>query len=122
MAPGTGVDCLQLDTIEPFAFPAEALVTVSGATPAAVTAEARHAFAPIASHMQMTATASQSVQTGRPAWATTAPFWCAVVGLLLMLLVPPLPFRRRIPYPDRSDPDEDWSDVSDWLERYSVAL
>ncbi len=119
VAAGTGVNCLQLDTIQPFAFPADASVTVSGATPAAVTAEARHAFAPLASHMQMTATATQSVQTGRPAWAETAPFWCAVVGLLLMLLVPPLPFWRRNPYPDGSDPDEDWSDVSDWLDRYA---
>ena len=123
VAPGTRVDCLQLDTLEPFAFPAQALVTVRAATPAAVTAAVRRAFGPIASHMQMTSEANQSIQTGRPAWATTAPFWCAVVGLLLMLLVPPLPFRRRKRHPDDFDPDdEDWSDVHEWLERYSVAL
>jgi hypothetical protein len=122
VAAGTRVDCLQLDTIEPLAFPAEALVTVSAGTPAAVTAEARHAFAPISSHMQMTATASESIQTGRAAWATTAPLWCAVAGLLLMLLVPALPFRRRTRYPEESEPDDpDWSDVEDWLEGYSVA-
>ena len=107
VAAGTRVDCLQLDTIEPLAFPAEALVTVSAATPAAVTAEARHAFAPISSHMQMTATASESVQTGRPAWATTAPLWCAVVGLLLMLLVPRLAVQAPEPgIRTESEPDD----------------
>ena len=122
VAPGTRVDCLQLGTIEPFAFPAEASVTVSGATPPAVNAEVRHAFDPIASHMQMTGDATQPVQTGRPAWATTAPFWCAVVGLLLMLLVPPVPLRRRTSYEDRSPPDEKWSDVPETLERYGVGV
>lgn len=122
MAPGTGVDCLQLATIEPFAFPAEVLVTVRGATPAAVTTEIRHAFAPIVPHLQMTGNATQPVQTGRPAWATTAPFWCAVAGLLLMLQVPPLRFRRRAWAPDRSPPDEEWSDAPDERERYGVLV
>jgi hypothetical protein len=123
VAPGTRVDCLQLNSLEPFAFPAQALVTVRAATPAAVTAEVHRAFGPIASHMQMTRASTQPIQTGRPAWATTAPLWCAVVGLLLMLLVPPLRFLRRKRHPDDLDPDdEDWSDVSEWLERYSVPL
>ena len=122
VAPGTSVNCLQLATFEPFAFPAQASVRVSGATPAAVTAEARHAFAPIARNLQMTAAPTQPVQTGRSAWATTAPFWCAVVGLLLMLLVPPLPLRRRTPRPSRSEPDDEWPDVPETPDRYDVMV
>lgn len=123
VVPGTGLNCLQLDTIEPFSYPAEVLVTVRGPTPAAVITEDRRAFAVVVPHLQMTGDPTQPIQTGRPAWATTAPLWCTVVGLLLMLLVPPLRFRRRrIPDPDRSQPDEERSKMPETPERYSVLV
>jgi hypothetical protein len=121
VAPGTGLDCLQLDSIEPFSYPAEVLVTVRGPTPAAVNAEARRAFGVIVPHLQLTGDPTQPIQTGRPAWATTAPLWCAVVGLFVMLLVPPLPLRRRRhPQPDDPHPSEEWPEVPQPAERYSV--
>lgn len=121
--PGTRVSCLQLDTIEPFSFPAEASVTVSGATSSAVTGEARRAFAPVFSHLQMTGGPTQSVQTGRPAWAETAPFWGAVVGFGLMTLIPPVPFRRRArPVRSEEPEEEEYPELPEMLERYDLLV
>jgi hypothetical protein len=38
-----------------------------------------------------------TVQTGKPAWASTAPLWAGAVGLGLMVFVPPIRLRRRGP-------------------------
>jgi hypothetical protein len=123
VVPGTTVRCLQTDVVQPFAFPPEAQVTVRAATPKAVAAEVRRAFLPIYRHQQLTGAPEESVQTGRPAWAVTAPFWCAAAGLLAMALVPPLPVRRR---PRRrgvhDKADEDVGDTPQTLERQSVRM
>jgi hypothetical protein len=121
VATGTRIDCLQLAAIEPFAFPGQAVVTVSGPTPAAVTAEAHRAFDVIIPHLQMTGDPTQPIQTGRAAWATTAPLWCTAMGFLLVLLVPPLRFRRRRHAPPHhSHPGEERPGAPHASERYSV--
>jgi hypothetical protein len=123
VAPGTTVRCLQSDVVEPFAFPPEAQVTVRAATPKAVAAEARRAFLPIYRHQQLTGGPVEPIQTGRPAWAATAPFWCTAAGLLAMALVPPLPVRRRPRRRGGHKPaDEDVGDTPQALERQRVRV
>jgi hypothetical protein len=108
---GAEVHCLQTDVVEPFTFPAQAVVTVSGATPQAVKAATNRAFDPIFHHQQMTGAPTEPIQTGRPAWAETAPLWCAVVGLLAIAFVPPLRVRRRPPRTGKNDADADGTDA-----------
>lgn len=95
VAPGTQVQCTQADDVLAFAYPGEAIVTVRAATPAAVRAEVKRAFTPVFNVMYMSGGVSSTMQSGRPAWAVTAPLWIGACGLGLMLLVPPLPVRRR---------------------------
>lgn len=94
---GTQVQCTLTDNVIAYAYPAEALVTVRAATPAAVRAEVTRAFTPAFHLMWMTGGISTTMQTGKPAWAVTAPLWAAAGGVGLMLWVPPLRRRRRRP-------------------------
>jgi hypothetical protein len=74
--------------------PGIALVTVSGPTPAAVNSEIRRSFAPINRVLALAGGPSETLQVGKPAWATTGPVWGGLLGLLVALLVPPIRLRR----------------------------
>ena len=95
VVPGTTLRCEQLSVAEPDAWPAEAVVRIGGPTPAAVRREYRRSLAGLAPDTLPVVAAQGTVETGRPAWATTAPFWVGAVGLGLMLFVPAIPLRRR---------------------------
>ncbi len=86
--PTTSVRCDQADAFFPLSPPGEAIVTVSGPSPAAVAAETRHAFGPIYRSMYMAGGPSGPVRVGKPAWAVTAPWWMGGLGLVAVLLVP----------------------------------
>lgn len=92
---GTQVQCTPADDVIAFAYPGELLVTVRAATPAAVRAEVKRAFSPAFHVMWMGGGISSTMQSGKPAWAVTAPLWAGATGAAVMLLVPPVPLRRR---------------------------
>jgi polysaccharide biosynthesis protein PslJ len=93
--PGSTLRCEQLSVSEPSAWPAEAMVRIGAPTPAAVRREYRRSVAGLAPDVLPVVAAQGTVQTGKPAWATTAPLWAGAVGLGLMLFVPPIRLRRR---------------------------
>ncbi|MHB1710025.1 MAG: O-antigen ligase family protein [Acidimicrobiales bacterium] len=94
ISPGTGVVCVRAALFNALVDPGIALVTVRGPTPAAVNSEIRRSFAPIARLMPLSGGISGTMQVGKPAWATTAPVWGGLFGLLGALLVPPIRLRR----------------------------
>lgn len=95
LAPNTSVTCQQAVNLFPTDYPALALVDVQGPSPAAVRAELVRSFTPIYKYLPMAGGATQTIQTGKPAWATTAPQWLGSAGLLAVLLSPAIPVRRR---------------------------
>jgi hypothetical protein len=95
VAPGTYVDCLQGSNVFPTDFPGLAMVTVRGTTPGAVRSEIQEAFREVHRWMIFSLSPIGSIQTGKAAWATTAPVSGGVVGLLAMLLFPAVPWTRR---------------------------
>ena len=97
--PGSTLRCEQLSVVQPTAWPDEATVRIGAATPAAVRREYRRSLAGLAPDVLPVVAVQGTVQTGKPAWATTAPFWIGAVGLGLMLFVPPVRLRRRAPPP-----------------------
>jgi|GEM_PF-2152475 len=80
-------------------WPGAALVTVRGPTPGAVTAAVHGLLGSVARIEPVEGGATGPVETGKPAWAVTAPLWLAVAGALAAALVPGR--RRR---PERSGP------------------
>jgi hypothetical protein len=95
--PGSTLRCEQLAVVQPTAWPAEATVRIGASTPAAVRREYHRSLAGLAPTAVPVVAAQGVVQTGKPAWATTAPFWVGAIGLGLMLFVPPVRLRRRAP-------------------------
>lgn len=93
--PGSTLRCEQLSVAEPAAWPNEATVRIGASTPGAVRAEYRHSLAGLAPTVVSVVTAQGTVNTGKPAWASTAPLWLGLVGLGLALFVPPIRLRRR---------------------------
>ncbi|MGH9028879.1 MAG: hypothetical protein ACRDV4_04615, partial [Acidimicrobiales bacterium] len=97
VAPGTSVTCLDESSIYQADYPGLAVVTVRAATPGKVRQEVVRAFTPIYYHMPMEGGPTGTIQSGRPAWATTAPLTGGALGLGAMLLFPPRRRRRRPP-------------------------
>jgi hypothetical protein len=93
--PGSTLRCEQLSVVQPAAWPNEATVRIGASTPGAVRAEYRRSLAGLAPAVVPVVTAQGTVNTGKPAWATTAPLWVGLVGLGLALFVPPIRLRRR---------------------------
>ena len=93
-SPGSGVRCVQAAVFQGLVDPGIALITVSGPTPAAVNSETRRSFAPINRVLALAGGPSETLQVGKPAWATTGPVWGGLLGLLVALLVPPIRLRR----------------------------
>jgi len=85
---GTKVRCLQYNEVFPLNFPGLAVVQVRGPTPQSVRREASLAFTPISRQMPFEKWPMGAIETGKPAWAKTAPLWGGVVGAFLMLLWP----------------------------------
>jgi hypothetical protein len=95
LAPGTSVTCQQGTNFYPLDFPTIAIVEVRGPTPAAVTAELRRSLGPIYQVLPIAGGGTETIQTGKPAWATTAPLWIGAVGAAAMFVIPPARPRRR---------------------------
>ena len=94
IAPGTSVSCVQGSNIFPTDYAGLALVTARGPTASAVRAEIKRALTPIFRYMPIEGGATETIQTGKPSWAETAPVSGGVIGLICMLFLPPL-FRSR---------------------------
>ncbi len=90
--PGTAVRCIRADDIVSTSWDGQADVEVRGPTGPAVAAEARTA---LGVPLPLLISPTGPPQSGKPAWATTAPVWAGSVGLALALLVPSR--RRRRP-------------------------
>jgi hypothetical protein len=101
---GTSVKCLAESSIFSTDYPGLALVTVRAGTPTEVTEEVKRAFTPIYYHLPMEGGPVGTIQTGKPAWATTAPLSGGAAGLGAMLLLPPRQYRRRRRAPASSAP------------------
>lgn len=93
--PGASLRCEQLSVVQPTAWQAEAALRIGAPTPAAVRREYRVSLAGLAPDVLPVISAQGTIQTGKPAWATTAPLWVGATGLGLMLFVPPLRLRRK---------------------------
>ncbi len=91
--PGTALNCSRPGDFERSAWQAQVLVEVAGPSPRAVTGEARRALGGFERLRYPKVVPDSSVQSGRPAWATTAPVSGAFAGLVLGMVVPP--WRRR---------------------------
>jgi len=87
---GTQVQCTPLTDVIVFAYPGAVVVTVRGPSAAAVRSEVRRAFTPAFDTMYLAGGISTPMQSGRPAWAVTAPLWAGAIGLGMALLLPPL--------------------------------
>lgn len=93
---GTSVRCVQYQSVFPAEFPGAALVDVRGPTPRAVRQEEHLAFSTISKWMPMDIASVGTIATGDPSWARTAPLSGGALGVLAMLLLPPLSRRRSL--------------------------
>ncbi|HLI72332.1 MAG TPA: O-antigen ligase family protein [Acidimicrobiales bacterium] len=100
---GTTLRCQRLSDVVPNVWPTLMLVRITGPTPDAVRAEYQHAFGQYAPYIQGQIAPVGPVASGKPAWATTAPVWVGLVGLVAMFLIPPL---SRRPLSARAPPRE----------------
>lgn len=87
IAPGTSVKCISQAQFGNY-YAADTIVYVRGPTAGAVRREVVEAFTPIYHHMYLAGGPVGTIQTGRPAWATTAPLSGAAAGLTTMFLWP----------------------------------
>ena len=94
---GTTLQCQRLTDVDPAVWPTLALVRITGPTPTAVEAEYAHTVARLRTSLPAEYARVGTLQTGKPAWATTAPLWMGLVGLVAMVLVPPFTRRRLLP-------------------------
>jgi hypothetical protein len=95
IAPGAGVNCVQASSFQGLVDPRIALITISGPTPEAVRTQLQRSFTLIETHvMPLYGGPSETLQIGKPAWATTGPVWGGLIGLLIAFLVPPIRPRR----------------------------
>jgi hypothetical protein len=92
---GTELSCSQPTIFERSAWPAQVTVEVSGPSAGLVRQEVQRALGPFSRLGYPTVAADGPVESGRPAWATTAPLSGAAAGFMAALLVSPL--RRRRP-------------------------
>lgn len=99
LGPHAKVTCLQGSSVFPTDYAGLALVTVTAPNSAAVSREVSRAFDPLRNRMLVVVTPNGTIQTGRPAWAVTAPLSGGVAGVLAMFLIPS--FRRRRAVPDQ---------------------
>jgi hypothetical protein len=86
--PGTKVECLEAPSVFPLDYAGTALVTVRGPTPTAVRQAVKDAFTGASRYMSMAFGVQGTIQSGKPAWATSAPLSGGVAGLVTMFLVP----------------------------------
>lgn len=91
---GTTLRCAQGSAVEHLVWPAQVTVRIGGDDAASVEAESRHAFATFHALRFPVVAPDAPVQSGKPAWATTAPVSGAVAGTIAAFLVPPLRRRR----------------------------
>lgn len=87
------VSCVQPSVEEQYVYPEEIRVRIGGTSASAVDRATDRSFAAFRGLDYPTVAAVGGMQSGKPAWATTAPLSGAVAGGLLALVVPPL--RRR---------------------------
>jgi hypothetical protein len=90
---GTSLTCTQPSVFETSSWPAQVTVSVAGGSPAAVRAESKRALQQFVDYGYPTVAANGPIESGKPAWATTAPVSGAFAGFMMALLVPSL--RRR---------------------------
>lgn len=90
---GTALRCTQPALFETSSWPAQVTVKVDGTSAAAVRAESNRALRQFVAYGYPTVAANGPIESGKPAWATTAPVSGAFAGFMLALFVPPL--RRR---------------------------
>ena len=95
LAPGSDVRCSRPGLVSTSTWQAEIQLRIGATSPAAVEAEARRALGLFERLRYPTVAADGPVQTGKPAWAVTAPVSGAAAGLLAAWAVPPLRRRRR---------------------------
>ena len=100
----TTLSCSRPVDVSPGLWPMLDVVRITGPDPAAVRAEYAHSLGRIGSVLPAEITPVGTIETGKPAWATTAPLWMGLVGLAAMFLVPPLTRRPWRPRRDESEP------------------
>jgi hypothetical protein len=96
--PGTTLTCSGLTEVSPGLWPMLAVVRITGPDPASVRAEYAHTLGRFRSVLPAEITRVGAVDSGKPAWATTAPVWMGLTGLVAMFLIPALtrrPWRPR---------------------------
>jgi hypothetical protein len=101
---GTTLRCQRLSDVVSSAWPTLTLVRISGPSPGAVRAEFDNALGQYAPYLPGEIAPVGPVVSGKPAWATTAPVWVGLVGLVAMFLIPPLSRRPLSARPPPAQP------------------
>ncbi len=106
VAQGATVHCLRATDIQANDYPGLAIVTVRAKDPAAVRNAVHNALVPFVFyfHKSLAGGPTGIIQTGKPAWATTAPLSGGWLGAWAMLLLPATGRRRKIPAHVRPSP------------------